>query len=229
MLRTALAATLVALLPCAAIAAPADAAKSRHHKRPACQRLTGKDRAPAASVKLVKRHNGDNGTDLVGCVLPAGHLHTIASSEHYDTADFSYAIVRVVGRIALVYSSGGNQYAYNTSTVVWNLGTGRSYTIARLCSETGGMDCVMGGSTSASTSFVTSTGRAVAAVIPAPGAQPSATALVTIASFDPSGVRKDLDSGSQADVPAQSLALDGTIASWTHGGVARSADLTTAG
>jgi hypothetical protein len=148
-------------------------------------------------------------TALVGCVLPAGPVRTIASSEHADTADYGYAIDRVAGRIAMLTLSGGNQYAYDMSTVVRDLRGGHSYEIAHLCSPTGGGDWVTGGSTTASAAFVTNAGRAVAAIVPAPDAQPTATGPVTIAGFDPHGTRADLDTGSGADLPASSLALAG--------------------
>ena len=74
----------VALCSFAALAAsPALAAHSS--KRSQCQRLRGVDRAPDRNVKLVKRLNrerladGSRGSNLVGCVLPRGPLHTIAT------------------------------------------------------------------------------------------------------------------------------------------------------
>jgi hypothetical protein len=213
--------TLALLLPSSI---PASAKPPKH--RTACQRLAGTDHAPAKSVKLVRHLNRDRGSDLLGCVLPAGRVRTIASSEHYDTADFRYHVVSVAGRFVLLSLAGGNQYAYNESASVWDLGSGRSYTIARLCSQTGGGDCATGGSTTASAAFLTTGGRAVAAILPAPDAHPSPTGPVTIAGFAPGGARRDLDGGSLAEIPPPSLALRGNLASWTHDGAPRSADLT---
>ncbi|HEY1540702.1 MAG TPA: hypothetical protein VGF63_14970 [Solirubrobacteraceae bacterium] len=228
MLRTPLVlAAIAATLARTAIGEPlAQAAAHRHQT--ACQRLKGADRAPAASVRLVKRRNGDGGTDLLGCVLPAGRVRTIASSEHADTANYDYAIDRVAGRIVMLTLSGGNQYAYDMRTVVRDLRGGHSYEIAHMCSPTGGGDCATGGSTVASAAFITNAGRTVAAIVPAPDAQPTATGPVTIAGFDPRGTRRDLDTGSGADLPPSSLALAGNVASWTNAGTPRMADLSAA-
>ncbi len=224
MLRpAAAAAAALALALLLASSIPANAKPSKH--RTACQRLAGTDRAPAKSVKLVRRLNGDRGSDLLGCVLPAGRVRTIASSEHYDTADSRYHVVSVAGRFVLLSLAAGNQYAYIERTSVWDLRTGHRYTIASLCSPTGGGDCANGGSTRASAVFVTPAGRAVAAIVPAPDGAPSPSGPVTIAGFAPGGARSDLDSGPLAEIPPASLALRGNVASWTHGGAPRSADL----
>jgi len=216
----ALALALATLLP-TTVAATAVAAKHRS----ACQRLAGADRAPAKSVKLVRRLNGDRGSDLLGCVLPAGRVRTIASSEHDDTADFRYHVVSVAGRFVLLSLAGGNQYAYNESTSVWDLRTGHRYAIAGLCSPTGGGDCASSGSTTAAAVVLTPGGRAVAAILPAPDAHSTADGPVTIASFDTGGTRHDLDTGSPDEIPPASLTLRADVASWTHAGELRSIDL----
>jgi hypothetical protein len=219
-------APLVVLAAGTAATLPAAAAA-----RSTCQRLKGADLAPARTVKLVRRPNADAGSDLRGCVLPRGRVRTIASSSDQFTTTYGYAIRQVAGRIVAVDSTYSSQYAYSNATRVWDLLSGRSYPVAYVCSEIGGGDC--GGTTTAPALFVTKLGRAVAAIgagpdrLPAPGAEP-APSSVTIATFDPAGVRRDLDSGPLAQLAPASLALAGTTAYWTHGGRPRSADISRA-
>jgi hypothetical protein len=214
MLRAAFALVLTLLMPFAFVAPAAGAAK-----RSACQRLKGKDLAPAQTVKLVARPNADDGTDLLGCVLPRGAVREVAGSADYYTTVYGYALRQVAGRIVLVSSSYSSQYAYSEGTRVVDLRSGRAYTIAYRCQEITGSNC--GDETVARAAFVTKIGRAVAAIA-GPGA-------MTIATFDPAGVRRDLDSGPEADIPPASLALTGTFATWMHAAQPRRADISAPG
>jgi hypothetical protein len=224
-MRALLISALVVLAASAGAALPAGAVA-----RSTCQRLKGTDLAPARTVKLVRRPNADDGTDLRGCVLPRGRVRTIASSADQFTTTYTYAIRQVAGRIVAVDSAYNSQYAASGGTRVWDLRSGRSYGVAYFCSEIGGSDC--GGFTSAPALFVTKLGRTVAAISAGsggpPGAQP-APPVLTIAAFDPAGVRRDLDAGPLPDIPPLSLALAGTTAYWTHGGMPRSADISRPG
>jgi hypothetical protein len=222
MRRIALALALATLLACTAAVIPADAAK-----RSKCQRLKGTDLAPAKTVKLVKRPNSDDGTDLLGCALPGGRVRTIASSQDYFTTTYTYAIGQVAGPFVLVESAYNSQYAYSDSLRVTDIRNGRTYGVASQCFEITGSPCG-GEPTAAPVAVITKLGRAVAAIAGWPGG-PMAPRAVTIATFDPAGKRRDLDTGSEADVPPASLTLAGTLATWTHGGQPRSADISSPG
>jgi hypothetical protein len=215
-------AALGALALCSIAAVSAHAAQ-----RSQCQRLRGVDRAPDRQVKLVKRLNGDRladgsrGSQLVGCVLPRGRVHTIAKRASVDNdlaQEFEYMICQVAGRTVLLDQHGTEGgYASAMSTVVANLGSGRSYTIARI-SE----DKYYGRTGSyARNAFVTRDGRAVAAL---PRATQT-TLTVEITSFAPDGTPRLLDVGAPGDLPRESLTLTGHIASWTHAGEPRRADI----
>jgi hypothetical protein len=203
LLAAALAATAV---PVRAVAAPST-----------CQRLKGRDLAPATSVKLVERPNGDDGHDLVGCVLPRGPLRRIASSADFYTTVETYSINQVAGRVVLVETSSSSQYAYSRSLTVHHLHTGRAYGIAGTCSMIGGDDCSSRGSAVAPVAFVTAKGRALALVVRA--------GVATVTAFNTLGTARALDSGPPAAIPSASLLLTGNLASWTNAGVARSASI----
>jgi hypothetical protein len=200
-----------AVLAAAALPAAADAAPSK------CQRLTGRDLAPAASVKLVEHRNGDDGTDLLGCVLPRGPVRRIASSADFYTTVESYSIRQITGRIVMVEASSSSQYAYSSSLTVHHLRTGRSYGIAGTCAMIGGDDCSSGGSSVAPAAFVSAKGRAVALVLRG--------GVATVTAFNSLGTRRTLDGGPAPAIAPESLRLDGGWASWTNAGVAHSAPL----
>jgi hypothetical protein len=220
--RIVAAVALALVMPCAVAAMPADA-----EKRSSCQRLKGKDLAPAKTVKLVRRPNSDDGTDLLGCVLPRGPVFRVASSADEFTTTYDYALRQVAGRIVVVTSSYNSQYAFSESTHVADLRSGRAYRVASQCFEIGGSPCDAE-PTTAPAVFVTKLGRAVAAIMSFPGG-PTAPRTVTIATFDPKGKRRDLDAGVESEVPSASLGLAGTLASWTHAGQPRSADISSPG
>ncbi len=222
MRRIALALALVVLSPCTAAAVPADAAT-----RSKCQRLKGADLAPAPSVKLVRRRNADDGTDLVGCALPRGRVRTVVSSEDYYTTTYTYDIRQVAGPFVLFSSAYNSQYASSVTTRVADIRNGRFYGIASQCFEIGGYPCG-GEPTAAPAAFMTKRGRVVAAIVSSPGG-PMTPAVVTVAAFDPAGTRRDLDSGSLVEIPVASLALTGLVATWTHAGAPRSAGISSPG
>jgi len=211
-LAAALGLTLALLLPSSI---PASAKPSKH--RTACQRLRGHDLAPAHSVKLVEHRNADDGTDLIGCVLPHGRVRSIASGADLDTVGAGYTIRQVAGRIVLVSSSFGNQYASTTETRVWDLRGGHSYRIAATCVMTDGSDCGQS-QTIAPAAFVTPGGYAVAAV-------QGLTSPMTIEAFRRDGRAHLVDAGTLDEIPPASLALQGNFAHWTHAGQPRQADV----
>ena len=180
-----------------------------------CQKLKGRDIAPASSVKLVQRANGDDGTDLIGCVLPRGPVQRIASSADFYTTVESYSIKQIAGRAVMIESGSSSQYAYSRSLYVHHLRTRRSYAIARTCEMLGGDDCASAGSSVATAAFVTPKGRAVALVARA--------GVATVTAFNTLGTARALDSGPLPAIEPASLALTGNLASWVNAGVARSA------
>ncbi|MEA2194517.1 MAG: hypothetical protein QOG42_951 [Solirubrobacteraceae bacterium] len=203
----------VLLLGLAAVALPAGAAAAPSK----CQRLKGRDRAPARTVKLVQRPNADDGTDLVGCVLPRGPLTVIASSADFYTTVESYAIDRILGRIVVIETTSSSQYAYTRALTVHDLRSRTAYTVARSCAMTGGGDCGIGGDSSAPAVLLTRAGRALALVLH--GGRATVTAFSTL------GHARPLDVGAPADIPPESLTLSGNLASWTNAGVPHSASL----
>jgi hypothetical protein len=188
--------------------------------RPAspCQRLHGKDLAPARKVKLVRRRNDDEGTDLRGCVLPRGRVRLLASSSNLETTFDSYRIRQVAGAVLLLATRSDSQYASAKRLSVIDIRSGRDYPIAGSCTRLGGGPCGGPGST-ATAAFVNRRGQAAAAVVPSGG---NTTSIV---GFSSRGRPVELDSGPSAELPASSLKLEGSTVSWTHSGEDRTATL----
>ena len=208
---------LAVAMTLAGVAAPAAGAAK---KRSACERLKGRDLAPARYVKLVARPNADDDTDLVGCTLPRGRVRTIASGADFFTTVHSYSIRQIAGRHVLVGTTYSSQYAYSSSLSVHDLRSGRAYTIASDCTDISGYPC--GAQTVAPAAFVTLGGRAVAVV--------SSAGTATVMAFQPGGTSRVLDSAPGTElIPPASLRLTGNLAAWTNAGVAHSADLRTPG
>lgn len=214
MRRLPLALALAVIVACA-VAIPGDAAK-----RSECQRLTGKDLAPARSVKLASVPNPEqNGDDLVGCVLPRGRLRTIASKSDRETAGEWYDVGQVNGRIVLVEYHFGSQYGSGHSTAVWDLRGGGRYTIAGWSSESE----PPGTEVAVPAAFITPAGRTLAAITT------QADGAIRIAAFAANGARRDLDVAPDSSIDPSSLSLRGNLASWTRDGAVRTGDLKTAG
>jgi hypothetical protein len=183
-----------------------------------CQRLHGKDLAPAPKVKLVRRRNDDEGTDLRGCVLPRGRVRLLASSSNLETTFDGYRIRQVAGRVVLLATRSDSQYASARRLFVFDIRSGREYSVARFCSRVGGGSCD-GPNSTAAAAFVNRRGQAAAAVIA------SGTDSTTIVGFSSRGERSQLDSGPSVELPPASLKLNGSTVSWTHSGEARTATL----
>ena len=210
-LATAVAA--VAAVALAVAAAPSAGGASRSK----CERLKGHDIAPARSVKLVQRPNHDDGTDLLGCVLPRGPVQLVASSADFSTTVDSYSIRQIAGRVLLIEYSESSQYRYSNSLAVYHLRTRRAYAIAGLCEGIAGDDCSSGTASRAPAAFVTPKGRAVAVVVRG--------AVATVTAFNTRGTPRALDSAAGTAIDPASLRLDGNVASWTNAGVAHSASI----
>jgi hypothetical protein len=211
------------MLAAAALLALAAPAAAHHAHRSACQKLRGrgKDRAPARNVKLVVQHNRDFGVDVLGCVLPRGHVYWLASTDNsYDTAGESVAIRQVAGAFVLLESEAGDQYEDATELDVWNLRSGRHRAVAGYS-----VPETLPGSpegTRALAAFIDRHGRAIVE------GQDVAhlDAGVTIYAISSTGTWTDLDSGPADQLPAASLKLTGSTASWLHAGVQHTAQLT---
>jgi hypothetical protein len=184
-----------------------------------CKRLLGKDIAPAPRVKLVRRRNEDNGTDLLGCVLPRGHVRTLAQSADLTTTTKSYTIAQVSGAVVLLTSSSTSQYGSDQRVDAVDIRTGRGYLIAGSCYQLGGGLCGDAQNVTAAAAFVNSRGQAVAALIP------EGTQITVVTAFSSDGDRDYFDFGPSADLPASSLTLVGSVARWTHSGEPRSATI----
>jgi len=202
--------TIVLLLASLAVALVPVAADAKPSK---CQRLKGADLAHAKSVKLVARPNGDDGDDLLGCVLPRGPVQLIASSADFYTTVESYTIKQIAGRVVMVEASSSSQYAYSVSLSVHHLRARTSYGIAGTCSMIGGDDCASGGSATVPAAFVNDKGRAVALVVRG--------GLATVTAFNTLGKPRVLDSGPPSAIAPASLTLTGNLASWVNAGSAR--------
>jgi hypothetical protein len=211
---------------CIADAAAVAAGPRRPSRRSACQRLRGKDLAPARNVKLAKRPNADSGRDLVGCVLPRGRVRTVASSADFYTTTEGFSLEQVAGATVLVATSSNSQYTSTSSLFVFDLRSGRSYSIAHDNEPLGsGPDP---GSTRAIAAFVNTAGQAVADLSAAdsgPPGGPPFSGEAKIVGFSSRGRTTTLDTGTGDQMPARSLRLKGRTASWTHGGQPRSAQL----
>jgi hypothetical protein len=99
---------------------------------------------------------------------------------------------------------------------VFDIRTGHRYLIARSCYQLAVGSC-SGDNATAAAAFVNSRGQAAAAIVP------EATQITVIAAFSSRGQPQYVDHGPSADLPASSLALEGSTVSWTHSGETRSA------
>ena len=201
---------LAALLLLAA--APAAQAKR-------CSQFHQRDLAPAKHVRLIERANGDGGTDLIGCILPRGKPRQLAFSAEYETETYDYTLRQVAREWVLVDTSGGSQYGGGTATYVFDIRSGRHHSLISSCYEilTGFCSGPPERQDDLAAVFINDIGEAAAVI--------TGTEGVTVAAFSPSGERTDLDAGTAQEIPAASLRLRGSTASWTHSGEPRSAQL----
>jgi len=217
---------LAGLAVTAALAAVALALPSAAAAKPsACQRLKGRDLAPARYVKLVERRQGDYEADLVGCVLPRGQVRKIAANASGENGDgktsFSsaYTIEQVIGRIVVVRVHAFDSYAGFITLQVHDLRSGGGYTIETKCIPTFYTGPCENDHPYAAAFHVTAAGR-TAAILTG-----GLTTETVVRAFDTLGRGRTLDGGPDADIPAGSLRLVGNLVSWTNAGVARSASL----
>jgi hypothetical protein len=172
--------------------------------RPCSGYRPGVDHAPGSYAKLFVRRLAPTVSELVGCVMPDGPLRSVTTEFHYANTTRVFRIRDVAGPIVAVYQLRNDDVLPSEEeTFVFDLGSGRRSTVdAR----------------PAAVIRVLRDGSAVAAL----GDPGAGNEIVT---FAPGGGRRVLDSGPQEELPAGSLRLRGRIASWTHAGELRSAEL----
>jgi len=177
-----------------------------------CSQLRDRDIAPAKHVILAEVANTDGGDDLVGCILPRGGLHTMASSTEYETESSDYTLLRVRREKIMYSESFGNQYGGSEGVSVADVRTTDSYTILSECREilVGFCPGPPQSRVTISQSRLSDTGQA--AVVLLSGSEH------IVAGFTAHGVRTELDRAPAADIDAASLRLRGSTVTWTHGG-----------
>jgi hypothetical protein len=200
----------------ALLAGPADA-KKKHPRKSACQKLKGKDLAPAKSLKLVAKRVDSVETDLKGCQLPRGEVRIFAIRLNGDTTTSNFTVESVAGRWALVSARSDSQYASDRRIWVFDIGKGRVlYTIARWSCMTGETDCAPSPPDVAK-GILDQIGKSVLAF--------SDLTTTTITGYGTDGTGRQFDSGPSDDLPASSLKLSRGVASWLHSGQQRFAEL----
>jgi hypothetical protein len=211
---------LVLLLACCGLAGsllagPGDAKKPR--KKSPCQKLNGKDLAPAKSLKLVAKRVDSVETDLKGCQLPRGEVRVFAIRLNGDTTTSNFTVESVAGRWALVSARSDSQYASDLRIWVFDIAKGRVlYTIARWSCMTGETDCAPR-PPGVAKGIVDQIGKSVLAF--------TDLTTTTITGYGTDGTRRDFDSGPFGDIPASSLTLSRGVAGWLHSGQQRTAAL----
>jgi hypothetical protein len=182
--------------------------------RSKCQTLKAKhDLAPAKKVKLVRRRMSDE-TFLFGCVLPRGGVRLVAATNFGYVSRFR--LWQVAGHHVLVGTYDANQVFDRRRTYVYDIKRDQEYTIAESCGPPDG-DC--GTQETAEAAFVNAAGQAAAVVHGVYSGE------VLVLGFTSNGARIALDSGTKAEIPASSLALDDHEVTWTHSGVQKHATL----
>ncbi|MEA2450144.1 MAG: hypothetical protein QOG63_2076 [Thermoleophilaceae bacterium] len=211
---------LVLMLACCGLVGslltgPADAKK--RPRKSACQKLKGKDLAPARSLKLVAKRVDSVETDLKGCQLPRGEVHIFAIRLKGDTTTSNFKVESVASRWALVSARSDSQYASDLRVWVFDIAKGRVlYTIERWSCMTAATDCAPR-PPDVGKGIVDNIGKSVLAF--------TDLSTTTITGFGTDGGSKNFDSGPSGDLPASSLTLSRGVASWLHSGQPRSAQL----
>ena len=196
------------------------AAKKKPHRRKkksACQKLRGRDHAPARSLKLIERRSSAIETDLGACKLPRGQVRYFAIRVQADNVTSDFTVHSVGGRWALLSTQSSSQYGADSRVWVVDIAGGRVlYEISNWTCTVSDTPCapeppkVLKG-------IVDNIGRSVLAV--------SDGASTTVTGFAASGRRRTFDSGPSDRLLASSLNLRGDVARWMHDGAQRDAAL----
>ncbi len=178
--------------------------------RSPCERLRGRDLAPAKSVKLV-----DRDSLLRSCALPRGRVWRLENGIDAEFTNEKHSVRHVAGAFAIITNSFIDKYTTAEHTYVVSLRTGVKRTLADSQLD-GGRP--LPPDTFAQKAFATSGGRAVATVT-APGD------LVRVVALGASGTLQTLGEAPRADLSPDSLTLKGARAVWMQSGHSRSAAL----
>jgi hypothetical protein len=187
--------------------------------RSQCQRLAGKDLAPARAVKLVERRKGNGERLLTGCVLPRGRVRPVVSETLYKHKVVGYRLRATNGATVLFHFRSTSQLARIDELGVVSVRTGRSYLVSRTCIDLDVARRVCsfpGFSNRALAVRINGRGQAIAAV------ELSDPGMTAVRAFSSYGSTDDLDSGRSEDIPPTSLRLKDRLATWTHAGETRS-------
>jgi hypothetical protein len=207
------------VLAAALLAVPASGGAT-HHVRSPCQRLKGRDLAPARDVKLVLRHNR-RGSRLKACMLPRGEVVEIERTyvDEEGASSSSFAVEQVAGRYVLVDARSSDRDGHYSQTYVFDIKRGRIlYNIAARCTSMYCNDNIPK-HLRAKRAVINSDGQAAGVV------RRDGSSRVTVRGFGSDGESTRLDVGSAGEIPASSLRLDGHEVTWTHSGVQRHATL----
>lgn len=171
--------------------------------------LAGTDLAPAKDVVLVDRVVGKSGgepvREVVGCVKPAGPRRVVVMGP-----ESSFGLGEVVGSWVLVGQGASYQSGSSGSTDLVDLRSGRRYTVYSYT-------CM--GSCDGGPPILLFNNRGQAATAFEAQGQTAVTA------FTSTGARQSLDRGPSAELPASSLRLTGSTASWTRNGEVRTFEI----
>ena len=180
-------------------------------------KLSGTDLAPAKDVVLFRRaakdEVGEPGSELVGCVKPAGPLRVVGSAGSFGLGERTVAARSVQGSWVLVSGSASNQYGAEGGAAVADLRSGRSYSVFTYSCGIGTCQ----GVPALSAALLNDRGQAATAL--------EFQGQTGLTAFTSTGARRPLDSGPSAELPAGSLRLSGSTASWTRNGEAKSFDI----
>src|SRR4051812_15469391 len=181
-----------------------------------CSQVHRSDLAPAKDVKLFEVPNDENGTDLVGCVMPRGGMHLMASSATYEVDSNAYTLLTVKRDKILLQESEDTQYGGITTTSLADIRSELGYGIFRSCHEILSGFCPAPPQAQDSVAALRFNDRGQTAVVYDTGAE---HVVVGLSSHSASSV---LDRADGTAIDPASLRLHGSTMSWTHAGAQRS-------
>jgi hypothetical protein len=179
-----------------------------------CSQYHQRDLAPAYHVRLVEPANGDGGSDLVGCILPRGKPRLIAYSADYEVETYDYALRQVAREWVLVDTSGGSQYGGGTATYVFDIRSGRSYSVISSCYEILTGFCAgppQQQQPRLTVARINDIGQSVVLLI--------GTDTQTLRGYASNGFSYDIDSGAPGEITK--VRLNHSVVSWLHAGERR--------
>ncbi len=204
-------------------AVPATSAKKPHRR---CVLPRGKTLVSNRLIKVVRVDNADfQVLSLYGCAYKRNKVRHLADENNGSDMPSSLVVRRNAGTWIIYEGRFVNQLGSAGTTAAVDIASGHRFTIQRY--STGGMQ----GSNpppQLSPYFLTRDGRVVAAFtdLTVTGSPPMSQPIqVRIVAFSSRGVSRQLDMGPPPSLPAGSLTLKGSVASWIHDGQTRSAQL----